>query len=79
VDLTEAAMKLMGGAILCCLFACAQPERRSAPEETREAVGMSTDAGARAANEPGGSSLRTTDAGTDLMGPDAGDGGQERR
>jgi hypothetical protein len=81
MDLTEALMKRIGAVILCSVFACASGEpqqRRGVPEETREAAGMSTDAGARPANEPGGSSLRTSDSGTDLLGPDAGDAGASR-
>jgi type IV pilus biogenesis protein CpaD/CtpE len=81
MDLMEAFMKTIVAAMLCSLLACASAEpqqRTGVPETTREAAGMSTDAGARSANEPGGSSLRTADSGTDLLGPDAGDGGADR-
>jgi hypothetical protein len=70
---------LICAAAICSLAGCAEPQRRTAPEETHEAAGMSTDAGARAPNEPGGASMRTPDAGTDLLGADAGDGGASDR
>ena len=57
--------------------ACSQAQPKPAPEATREAAGQSTDAGAQAANQPGGSALGMEDAGARRAVQDAADAGQQ--
>jgi hypothetical protein len=68
---------IVAAVLVAVLFACAEPQRRSVPEETLEAAGRSTDAG-EAPNTRGGSALRTPDAGADLLGPGDGGAGGDR-
>ncbi|TMD67695.1 MAG: cytochrome-c peroxidase [Chloroflexi bacterium] len=57
--------------------ACSQAQPKPVPEATRESAGQSTDAGSRAANEPGGSSLGAEDAGARQRTDNAADAGQQ--
>jgi cytochrome c peroxidase len=64
-------------AVASIAIACSQVQPRSVPEATREAAGQRTDAGAKAANEPGGSAMGTEDGGTRQAVKDAADAGQQ--
>src|SRR5438067_758045 len=57
--------------------ACSQAQPKPVPEATRESAGQSTDAGSRAANEPGGSSLGAEDAGARQRTDNDADAGQQ--
>jgi cytochrome c peroxidase len=57
--------------------ACSQAQPKPAPEATREAAGQRVDAGAPAANEPGGTAVGTEDAGAQKAVNDAADAGQQ--
>jgi cytochrome c peroxidase len=69
---------------LALAAACGSAPPKPVPDATREAVEPMPDAGARPANEPGGSSMGMADAGSDVLGAkaDAGtarDGGANLR
>jgi cytochrome c peroxidase len=57
--------------------ACSQTQPKPVPEATREAAGQRVDAGAQAANEPGGSAMGTEDGGARQAVSDAADAGQQ--
>src|SRR5256885_14963994 len=69
--------------LVALAVACGSAPPKPVPDSTREAVDQMPDAGARPANEPGGSTMGMADAGPEGIGAEAdggmGDGGGDLR